>query len=88
VEVGELGDIKYKEGKVKVYYFHLCGPHLTPSLERAAKRVKAELADIALEGGRIVIEVGDVKAEFKLLKSSEADFLLVRNVAQALTLYK
>jgi len=59
-------------------------------LEHAAEHVEAKPAEVRLEGRRIVVRAGGVRAEveFKLLKGSEADFLPVQDVAQALTLYK
>jgi len=45
---------------------------------------------VRLEGRRIVINAGDVKAEveFKLLKGKEAEFLMAKDVAQTLALCK
>jgi len=88
--VGEPKEVKNEKGNVRGYYLSLYGPHLKPFLEHAAETVKAEPAEVRLKGRRIVVEVGGVKAEveFKLLKGSEADFLLAQDVAQTLVLYK
>jgi len=45
---------------------------------------------VRLEGGRIVVKAGGVEtaAEFKLLKGKEAEYLMVKDVAQTLALYK
>jgi len=90
VKVEEPSEIIDKEGKIKVYRLHLYTHHLTPFLEHAAERVKAEPAEVRLEDRRIVVKAGDVEAEveFKLLKRKEAAFLPVKDVARTLTLYK
>jgi len=76
-EVEEPKEERDRKGNVEAYYLLLYGPHITPFLEYAAEGVKAEPANVALEGRRIVVEVGYIKAEveFKLLKRSEAVFL-------------
>jgi len=61
-----------------------------PFLEHAADSVKAEPAEVRLEGRRIVISAGGVETavEFKLLKGKEAEFLTAQDVGQTLALYK
>ena len=89
-EVEEPKEKRDERGNVETYYLTLYGPHITPFLEHAAETMKAEPAEVRLEGRHIVVEVGDVKTEveFKLLKGSEADFLLAKDVRQTLVLYK
>jgi len=89
-EVGEPTEIRDEEGNIKVYHLLLYGPHLKPFLEHAAERVEAQPAEVRLEGRRIVISAGDVKAEveFKLLKHREVEFLLAKDVRETLALYK
>jgi len=89
-KVGEPKEKRSEEDNVVGYYLRLYGYHLVPFLEQAAEGVKAEPADVQLEGRHIVVETGSVKveAEFKLLKGNEAAFLPVQNVGQALALYK
>ena len=67
-EPRERGD---KEGSVVGYYLYLYGHHTTPSLKHAEERVRAEPAEMRLEGCRVAIKVGgaEATAEFKLLKS-------------------
>jgi len=79
-----------ERGKVKGYYLLLYSRHLASFLECAAERVKAEPAEVRLEGRNIVMKVGGVKAEveFKLLKCGEAEFLLAKDVEQTLAFYK
>jgi len=79
-----------ERGNIKVYRLLLYGPHLAPFLEHAAETVKAGPAEVRLEGRRIVISAGGIKAEveFKLLKGSEAEFLLAKDVRETLALYK
>jgi len=88
--VGVPEEIKDKEDKVKAYYLYLHGPHLKPFLERAADSVEAKPADVALESGRVVVKAGDAETEveFKLLKGSEAVFLLPQDMERTLALYK
>ena len=89
-KVGEPKEKRSEEGNVVGYYLRLYGYHLAPFLEQAADGVRAEPADVQLEGRHIVVETGSVKAEaeFKLLKGNEAAFLPVQNVGQTLALYK
>jgi len=89
-EVGELSEIRDKEGVVRTYRLRLFGHHPTPFLEHAVARVEAKPADVRLEGRRVVINTGGVKAEveFKLLKGKEAEFVLAKDVEETLVLYK
>jgi len=89
-EVGEPKERVDEKGSIVGYYFKLYGPHITPFLEHAAERVEAMPVEVRLEGRRIVVKAGDVKAEveFKLLKGKEADILLAQDVRQTLALYK
>ena len=89
-DVGEPKEERDKEGKVKVYYLYLYGPHLKPFLEHAAETVKAKLAEVRLEGRHIVISAGGVETavELKLLKGKEAEFFPVQDLGQTLALYK
>jgi len=89
-KVEEPREKRDKKGNVVGYYLYLYGHHITPFLEHVAKHVEAKPADVRLEGRRIVVRAGDAKAEveFKLLKGSEAEFLLANNVEQTLALYK
>jgi len=89
-DVGEPKEYRNEEGNVVGYRLSLHDHHLAPLLEHAAKTVRAEAAEVRPEGRRIVVEASGVGAEveFKLLKGSEAEFLPVQDVAQALTLYK
>jgi len=89
-KVGELSEIRNEKGNVVGYYLYLYGPHITPFLEHAAEDVRAEPAEVRLEGRRVVVKAGDMKAEveFKLLKGKEVDFLLANDVGQTLALYK
>jgi len=89
-KVGEPKEEKGERGNVEVYYLLLYGHHLAAFLEHAAERVEAKPAEVLLEGRRIVISAGDVKAEveFKLLKRSEAVSFPVQDVERTLALYK
>jgi len=89
-EVEEPKEDRDEKGKVESYILHLFGHHLKPFLEHAAETVEAEPAEVRLEGRRIVISAGDVKAEveFKPLKGKETEFLLAKDVEQTLALYK
>jgi len=89
-EVGEPKEVKDEKGNVAGYCLYLYGPHITPFLEYAAETVKAQPAEVRLEGRRVVVKAGDAEAgvEFKLLKRGEAEFLLARDVEQTLALYK
>lgn len=88
--MGELREIKDKKGDVKGYCLNLYGYHLTPFLKYAAETVKAEPAYVRLEGGRIVVKAGTVKAEvvFKFLRLHKADYLVAADITQSLALYK
>jgi len=89
-DVGEPKEDRGEGGDVKAYYFRLHSHHLAPFLKHAAEDVRAEPAEVRLEGRSIVISAGGVKAEveFKLLKGKEAEFLMAKDVAQILALYK
>jgi len=89
-EVGEPREKLDKKGDVETYYLYLYGPHITLFLEHATKDIKAELAEVRLEGRRIAARVGGVEAvvEFKLLKRNETAFLMVADMGQTLALYK
>jgi len=89
-EVGEPSEVREEEGKVKIYRIFLQDHHITPFLEHAADSVETKQAEVRLEGRRIVISAGDVKAEvdFKLLKRHKAEFLLAQDVERTLALYK
>jgi len=89
-EVDEPTEHRDEEGKVKGYRLFLYGPHITPLLERAAEHVRAEPAEVRLEGRRIVVKAGGVEAEveFKLLKGKEAMYLLANDVKQTLAIYR
>jgi len=89
-EVEEPKEDRDEKGNIKAYLLRLYGPHLKPFLEHAADRVEAEPAEVRLEGRRIVISAGGVKAEvdFKLLKFGKADFLMTQDVKRTLALYK
>jgi len=89
-KVEEPKEFKDDEDNVKGYYLYLYGPHLKPFLEHATGTVKAQPAEVRLEGRRIVINAGGVETavEFKLLKGSEAVFLPVQDVERTLALYK
>jgi len=89
-DVREPKEERDDKGDVEAYYLYLYGPHLKPFLEHAAERVEAKPAEVRLEGRRIVISTGDVRAEveFKLLKGSEAESLLAQDVERTLALYK
>jgi len=89
-EVGEPNKDRDEEGNVKGYYLYLYGPHLVPFLKHTAERVRAEPAEVRLEGRRIVVKAGGVKAvlEFKLLKHGKAEHLTATDMAQTLALYK
>ena len=78
-----------KKGNVEACCLRLYGPHLVPFLKHAADSIKAELAEVQLEGAHVVKASG-VKAEFefRLLKGEETKFLLAQDVEQALALYK
>jgi len=88
--VEEPKEERNEEDRVNVHYLSLHGHHLKPFLEHAAETVEAKPAEVRLEGRRVVISAGDVKAdvEFKLLKRSEAEFLLAKDVRETLALYK
>jgi len=89
-EVGEPKEERDKEGIVVGYRLLLYGPHITPFLEHAAETVKAQPAEVRLEGKRIVVKAGDMETEveFKLLKRGEVEFLTAKDVEQTLALYK
>jgi len=89
-EVGEPKEDRDEKGNVKAYYLYLFTHHLVPFLEHAADRVEAELAEVRLEGRRIVIRTGGVEkdVEFKLLKRHKADYLFANDIVQTLALYK
>jgi len=89
-DVGKPKELRDEKGNVEVYYLHLFGHHLAAFLEHAADSVEAELAEVRLEGRRIVISTGNTKAEveFKLLKRREAEYLMAKDVEQTLALYK
>jgi len=89
-KVEEPKEKRDEEGNVRGYYLYLRGPHLKPFLEHAADRVETKPVEVRLEGRHIVIGAGDAKAEveFRLLKRSEADFLMAKEMEQTLALYK
>jgi len=89
-EVEEPKEERGEEGKVKAYRLYLYDHHLAPFLEHVADDVKAEPAEVRLEGRRIVIKVGGIKAEveFKPLKHGEAVFFAAQDVVQTLAFYK
>jgi len=88
--VEEPKEIKDKEGNVVSHYFQLYDHHLAAFLEHAAERVEAKLAEVRLEGRRVVVKAGGVEAEveFKLMKRGKADFLMAKDVEETLALYK
>jgi len=79
-----------ERGNVKGHYLYLYGHHLKPFLEYAAENVETKPAEVRLEGRRVVVKAGNVEAEveFKLLKGSEAVFLVAQDVERTLALYK
>jgi len=89
-DVEEPREDRDEEGRVKAYYLYLYGPHLAPFLEHAAETVKAQPAEVRLEGRRIIISAGGVRTEveFKLLKLHKAEHLTAADVVQTLALYK
>jgi len=89
-EVGEPKEERDKEGDVVAYYLHLYSHHLTPLLQQAAESVRAEPADLTIEGRHIAVRASGAEAaiEFKLLKGGKAVFLLAQDVVQTLALYK
>jgi len=89
-DVEEPKEIRDEEGNVKAYYLHLSDPLLVPFLDHAAEHVEVKPAEVRLEGNRIIISVGDVKAEveFKLLKRHKAEYLIASAIVQTLALYK
>jgi len=86
----EVGKPREKKGEVKKYYLTLYSHNLALLLEHAAEDVRAEPAGVRLKGKRIAVRAGGVKTEveFKLLKRSEATFLLAQDVGQTLAIYK
>jgi len=89
-DIGEPRAMRDKEDRVETYYLSLHSPHLVPFLEHAAERVKAEPADVLIEGRRVAVKTGGVETTvvFRLLKRSEAVFLMAQDVDQTLVLYK
>jgi len=89
-EVGEPREMRDREGNVRVRYLLLYGHHIKQLLEHAAGSVKAKPAEVTLESRRIVVKASgiEVAMEYRLLKSSEAEYLLAQDVAQTLVLYK
>jgi len=89
-DVEEPKEYRDKKGDVVGYYLRLYGHHLKPFLEHAAETMKVEPAEVRLEGRRIVVEAGGVRAEveLKLLKRHKAEFLPVQDIEQMLALYK
>jgi len=89
-KVEEPKEERDKESKVVGYSLRLYGPYLKPFLEHANEIVKAQPAEVRLEGRRVVVKAGGVEkdVEFKLLKFGKAEYLIANDVEQTIALYK
>jgi len=89
-DVGRPTEKRDEKGNIESYRLRLYGHHVVPFLQHATENVRSGLADVSLEGNRIVMRAGGVKAaiEFKLLKRGEAVFFMAQEVGQTLALYK